>query len=321
MAAVSVIVPVYRVEKYIRRCVDSVLAQSYTDWELVLVNDGSPDACGAICDGYARRDSRVKVLHRENGGLSAARNTALDYLAEHSDSRWVYFLDSDDWIHRDTLAVLTAAALESGLQVVIGRFGVTGGEDPAATPEQCRWRRVNTQAYFCTERANAAAACGKLLPRECFASLRFPVGKLHEDEFTTYKILFRWEETAVVDAPLYAYFQNPDSITNSAWNPRRLHKAQALLERADWFRERGNPEMYAQSLLACFYYLTVMDGEISACGKETVTAYRPEVRQELKNLQKRIRAELPRTSRKKLAYYTLNWKLPGLMRLYRILKR
>lgn len=321
MASVSVVVPVYRVEKYLHRCVDSILAQTYADWELVLVDDGSPDNCGSICDDYARKDCRIRVIHRENGGLSAARNSALDFLAENSDSRWVYFLDSDDWLHPETLSVLAAAAEESGLQVVIGKFGMTQGENPEVTEEQCRWRKVNTQDYFCTERANAAAACGKLFPRECFDSLRFPVGKLHEDEFTTYKILFRWEQTAVVDAPLYAYFQNPESITNSSWNPRRLDKAEALLQRAEWFRESGNTGMYAQSLLACFYYLTVMDEEITACGKDTAVAYRPGIRRELKTLQKRIREELPLGSQKKLIYYILNWRLPGLMGLYRKIRK
>lgn len=321
MASVSVVVPVYRVEKYLHRCVDSVLDQTYADWELVLVDDGSPDDCGSICDAYARKDCRIQVIHRENGGLSAARNSALDYLAENSNSRWVYFLDSDDWLHPDTLSVLAAAAEESGIPVVIGKFGMTQGEMLEVSREQYQWRRVNTQEYFCTERANAAAACGKLFPRECFADLRFPVGKLHEDEFTTYKILFRWEQTAVVDAPLYAYFQNPESITNSAWNPRRLDKAQALLERADWFRQRENEEMYAQSLLACFYYLTVMDGEISACGKDTAAAYRPAVHRELKMLQERIRKELPPNSQKKLFYYILDWKLPGLMAIYRAVQQ
>lgn len=320
MASVSVVVPVYRVEKYLHRCVDSVLDQTYADWELVLVDDGSPDDCGSICDAYARKDCRIQVIHRENGGLSAARNSALDYLAENSNSRWVYFLDSDDWLHPDTLSVLAAAADESGIPVVIGKFGMTQGEMPEVSREQYQWRRVNTQEYFCTERANAAAACGKLFPRECFANLRFPVGKLHEDEFTTYKILFRWEQTAVVDAPLYAYFQNPESITNSAWNPRRLDKAQALLERADWFQEKGNTAMYRQSLFACFYFLTVQEGFARKAPEEIRREYLPQIRREIQTLRKRICREIPLKNRKDLYYYILNWKLPGLMAFYRKMK-
>ena len=99
MPSVSVIVPVYDVEKTIRRCVDSILAQTYTDYELILVDDGSPDACGAICDEYAVKDSRVHVIHQENGGLSAARNAGIDWAFANTESQYLTFIDSDDWVH------------------------------------------------------------------------------------------------------------------------------------------------------------------------------------------------------------------------------
>ena len=95
---ISVIVPVYKVEKYLSRCIDSILAQTYTDFELILVDDGSPDNCGKICDGYAEKDNRV-VIHQGNGGISAARNAGIDWAFENSDSEWIAFIDSDDWVH------------------------------------------------------------------------------------------------------------------------------------------------------------------------------------------------------------------------------
>ena len=96
MPGISVIVPVYKVENFLHRCVDSILAQTFTDFELILVDDGSPDGCGEICDAYAREDSRIHVIHQKNGGLSAARNTGIDWVLENSDSRWLAFVDSDD---------------------------------------------------------------------------------------------------------------------------------------------------------------------------------------------------------------------------------
>ena len=107
---VSVIVPVYKVEAYLHRCVDSVLNQSFSDFELILVDDGSPDNCGAICDEYAQKDSRVHVIHKTNGGLSDARNAGIDWAFANSDSQWLTFIDSDDWVHRDYLKLLLGAA-------------------------------------------------------------------------------------------------------------------------------------------------------------------------------------------------------------------
>ena len=106
MANISVIVPVYKVEDFLSRCVDSILRQSYSDFDLILVDDGSPDRCGQMCEAYARQDSRVHVIHQENGGLSAARNSGIDWAIAHSGSRWLAFVDSDDWVHPDFLKVL-----------------------------------------------------------------------------------------------------------------------------------------------------------------------------------------------------------------------
>lgn len=115
MPTISVIVPVYKVEPWLWRCVDSILAQTYTDFELILVDDGSPDNCGAICDEYAAKDSRVHVIHQKNGGLSAARNAGIDWVFAHSDSRWLTFVDSDDWLYPETLQFLLRDAAEKDI--------------------------------------------------------------------------------------------------------------------------------------------------------------------------------------------------------------
>ena len=113
MSEISVIVPVYKVEQFSHRCVDSILHQSFTDFELILVDDGSPDQCGAICEAYAAGDARIHVIHQKNGGLSAARNTGIDYVMEHSKSHWLAFVDSDDWVHPDYLQMLYMTARET----------------------------------------------------------------------------------------------------------------------------------------------------------------------------------------------------------------
>ncbi|MBP3684236.1 MAG: glycosyltransferase family 2 protein [Oscillospiraceae bacterium] len=228
MAKISVIVPVYKVEPFLRRCVDSILSQTYGDFELILVDDGSPDRCGEICDCYAQQDSRVHVIHQENGGLSAARNTGIDYVSANSDSQWLSFVDSDDWVHPDFLKELLEAAEKNRCLVSACNFYHTTGI-PIPKNFERKVRYMQTDDYYCGEFGNAIpAACGKLYNRSLFEKLRYPVGKLHEDEFTTYRALYRAGTVAVVSAGLYAYFQNPNGITRSAWNPRRMDVLEAM---------------------------------------------------------------------------------------------
>ena len=119
MPQISVIVPVYRAEKFLHRCVDSVLGQTFRDFELILLDDGSPDGSGAICDAYAARDSRVRAIHQKNAGVCAARNTCLDWVLSNSDSQWIFFIDNDDWMHPETLERLHRAALEQGTKIAV----------------------------------------------------------------------------------------------------------------------------------------------------------------------------------------------------------
>ena len=234
MSLVTVIVPVYQVEPYLRRCVDSILAQTFRQFDLVLVDDGSPDGCGRICDDYAAEDDRVHVIHQENRGLAGARNSGLEWAFSRSGSEWITFIDSDDWVHPEYLEILLSAAAQHNSRIVIGRYLNSCGEDlPAFSAWSSSVRE--TEEYFLNENVNAIISCGKLIKKEYYKHLRFPVGKLHEDEFTTYKILFQQDHLTVVDQPLYAYFQSDNSITRRKWNPARLVVLQALEEQVAFF--------------------------------------------------------------------------------------
>ncbi len=243
MARISVIVPVYNVEKYLHRCVDSVLGQRFSDWELILVDDGSPDNCGAICEEYARQDSRITVLHQKNAGLSAARNAAMDYLDAHSQSQWLTFLDSDDWLHPDFLQRLLDAAQEAGSKVSVSGYGETQGEEPAVKEADLVHQLWTPENFYRSRNIDATIACAKLYHRSCFETIRYPLGKIHEDEFVTYRILFQEQQVVFVPAPLYAYFVNPAGITKRPWNPRRLDAWQAYEEQIRFFEDRGQEDM------------------------------------------------------------------------------
>ena len=243
MPEISVIVPVYRVEGYLDRCVESILRQTFGDFELILVDDGSPDNCGKMCDAYARADSRVHVIHQENAGLSAARNAALDWVFAHSQSGWVTFIDSDDWVHPEMLQRLLETAVSQGVCISVCGYGETEGEDPFVDPKLLTPERWTAKAFYLEKFVNATIACAKLYDRSCFETVRYPMGKLHEDEFVTYRLLFAQEILAYIPAPLYAYYSNPQGITKNSWSPRRMDAWEAYEQQIAFFQELGDQEL------------------------------------------------------------------------------
>lgn len=243
MAKISVIVPVYKVEKYIKRCVESILAQTFTDFELILVDDGSPDNCGQICEQYAAKDGRTRVLHRKNGGLSAARNTGIDWVFKYSDSEWLTFIDSDDWVHKEYLEILYKAAVGHQVSVSICGYKETLGENTEVQKEQKCVKKYSVRKYYREHTANATVAWGKLYKKNCFEKIRYPEGKIHEDEYVTYRILFRFQDIAVVEAPLYSYYINREGITKSTWNPKRMDVFRAFEQQISFFGKNGMTDL------------------------------------------------------------------------------
>ena len=276
MPEISVIVPVYKVEQFIHRCVDSILLQSFYDFELILVDDGSPDQCGAICDAYAASDNRIHVIHQKNGGLSAARNTGIDYVMANSKSHWLAFVDSDDWVHPDFLKVLYTTAEQTLCKISACGFFNTTGEQ---LPELQEWSvsAMDADDYYCDNfHENATpAACNKMYHRSLFKTLRFPIGKLHEDEFTTYLALYKAGKIGVTPARLYAYYQNPEGITHSQWNPRRLHVLEAFEEQIRFAQDRSNNRLLNKMVEQYIY------GIYEHLGQAQVV-YRKELRHKLR---------------------------------------
>lgn len=246
MPTISVIVPVYKVEKYIHRCVDSILGQTFTDFELILVDDGSPDNCGAICDEYAEKDSRVIVIHQENGGLSAARNAGIDWAFANSDSQWLTFVDSDDWIHPQMLEVLLEGNNNHHTNISVCIFQRTDGEIKWDT-QFCGEIYEPKEAYRCNG-VNMIVAWGKLYKKECFRNIRYPVGKIHEDEFVTYRLLFAQEKIYMVTTPMYAYYINPEGIMRNKWTPARLASIEAAEEQYAFFKSIGDAQLAREKL-------------------------------------------------------------------------
>lgn len=244
MPNISVIVPVYKVEPFLKRCVQSILEQTYQDFEVILVDDGSPDRCGELCEEYAQKDARVRVLHQENGGLSAARNTGIDWAFANSDSRWLAFVDSDDWVHPAFLQTLYDTAEQTLCKISACGLYRTGGEE---IPPQTVFSAtcLNADDYYCGQMHDGltAVAWNKLYHKSLFKSLRYPIGKLHEDEFTTYRAIYAAGKIGVTPARLYAYYQNPEGIMRSQWNPRRMHMLEAFEQQIAFAQQTGNARL------------------------------------------------------------------------------
>jgi len=245
---ISVIIPVYRVEAYLNRCVDSVLAQTYTNMEIILVDDGSPDNCPAICDAYAQQDARVKVIHQENAGLSGARNAGIDI----AKGAFLAFVDSDDYLASDFLEKLYTACVETGSDMSVCRWEYVRGE---AIPEKgtgetvlFTGREMQANQYI-PDGAYFVVAWNKLYRRELFWEIRYPQGQIHEDEATTYRIYDMVKQAAYVDRSLYGYFVAPSSITRG-FNPKRLDWVRAVAERIDFYEQKQYTELMVPALQA-----------------------------------------------------------------------
>lgn len=215
MASVSIIVPVYKVEQYLDRCVSSILNQTYTDFELILVDDGSPDCCGAMCDEWAEKDDRIRVIHKKNGGPSEARNVGIDAAA----GKYLSFVDSDDYIHPRMLQTLCFYMEQNGADMVICDCLRTVLEQENY-PQNVDPKRVHTVSgsaiieEFTTKYRDfqVVTVWNKLYKKELFEELRFPVGLKCEDSILAFPIFARVQKAVFIDSVLYYYYQSPSSI-------------------------------------------------------------------------------------------------------------
>lgn len=217
---ITIIVPVYKVEKYIHKCVDSILRQSYNNLEIILVDDGSPDSCGSICDEYAKNDSRIKVLHKPNGGLSDARNEGLRI----ATGKYITLLDSDDYWKPTYIEKSYNYLTDNKADMVVfplcsvaedGRIikEVDSGKIIDYTPEEALKMMFTRHLPWCAQ--------GKLYKRELFDGIQYPVGKLMEDKATTYKIFEKCNKILFVECADYMYLIRQGSIMHSKFDQRK----------------------------------------------------------------------------------------------------
>ncbi len=273
---ISVIVPIYNVEKYLKQCIDSLINQEYKNLEIVLVDDGSPDSCGKICDDYASNDARIKVVHKINGGLSDARNVGF----AHSTGSLVSFIDSDDFLDLDFYKQMASCLEENSCQVVEcstkGIYNdkiVVPADDGAkivsgmqALSEYLKKRTLDS--------VPRTAVWTKLYKREIINDLSFPVGQIHEDYLFTATVFFRCQKYGILYKPLYNHrYNNPSSITNTTFSRKDLFREKQWFDVVKLVQENGSKEQYLWAA-ANYYRECVIDFyKTSYCGLETEAGY------------------------------------------------
>lgn len=242
---ISVIIPIYKVEQYLKRCVDSVLNQTYTNLEIILVDDGSPDSCPKICDDYATLDSRVKVIHKKNGGLSSARNAGLNICK----GEYIAFVDSDDFVSNYFVDFLYKAVVDNHVNISVAEYrsfneneeliDENKPDDYAAEKQSLEEMMSRYSSIYAHDSMLTIVSWNKLYKVDLFDEIRFPEGKLYEDAATTYKILNRCDEIAFVKNPLYYYLLRRNSISgNEKFIEKTLDYLDALKMSNEFFLEQ-----------------------------------------------------------------------------------
>ena len=252
---ISVVVPVYNVEKYLGRCVDSIINQTYANLEIILVDDGSTDNSGKICDDYLNKDNRIHVIHKVNGGLSDARNTGID----ESKGEYILFVDSDDYISNRMVEALCKSMLENESDLALCNFTYVD-ERGNALQDKNKYSPIKNEvltSYDALRRISGfpgswyyVVAWNKLYKKELFNNIKFPYGKCHEDEFIVHKIFDKCNTISCVEERLYFYVQRTDSIMNQKYSIKRLDGAEACAERTKYFLEKKEYRFASKALSA-----------------------------------------------------------------------
>lgn len=241
---VSVIVPVFNVAPYLSDCIESILAQTHERLDVILVDDGSTDGSGGMCDRYQQRDERIRVIHQENSGLSAARNTGL----EASQGRWLTFIDSDDWVDAGYVRKLLLGAQQTGAPAVICGHVRVGDKEAIPSKDagdglpELRVLTPNEALleFLGPDYPTMTVVWGKLFDSSLFDGVQFPVDRKHEDEYVTYRVLHRATRIALTTTPCYFYRQRPKSMMSSEFGyASRIDRLEAFEQRAEFMKTAG----------------------------------------------------------------------------------
>lgn len=252
---ITIVIPVYNVEKYIESCINSVLHQTYSNLEIIMVDDGSTDNSGVLCEKFARQDKRIKVVHQKNQGLSGARNAGINI----ANGNYLFFLDSDDFILNDTIEKLVKLSVENNADLVVCDNARCSDnetyEDYIARQKDIKTILIDEEQkmkIFLTESKIKVVAWGKLYKKFLFDKIRFPIGRYNEDNFTTYKIVHSAKRIVVTSFCGYIYRVSASSITNQSFKIKHWDDVEGKLEQLE-FIEMNYPDLKNAAKAAVVY--------------------------------------------------------------------
>lgn len=247
---ISVVVPIYNVEQYIVPCIESIIKQTYQNLEILLIDDGSPDNCGRICEQYKQKDSRIKVVHKQNGGLSDARNCGLKL----ARGEYIIFIDSDDFVSTELIEKLYFGIVKENAEIAACYFEkVYDDKENIGEKEICKMdssytsKELLKRLYTDANSPIAFVAWNKLYKKSLFTenNILYPFGKYHEDTFTTYKLIYSAKRIAIISEVLYYYRIRKGSIMTEAFSIKRLDNLLAMSNEIEYYSCRGEKELSA----------------------------------------------------------------------------
>lgn len=260
---ISIIIPVYNVQEYLPKCIESVLRQTYRNLEIILVDDGSPDHCGKICDSYAKKDARIRVIHKKNEGVAIARNTGMEY----ATGEYISFIDSDDWIPKNAYQVLYHGIKQYDADCAVGKCMNIVDKNGAL-----RMKKSAVQPVRCETAAEAmkhvllsgSAIWNRLFKRKVFHNLRFPADRVNDDEFIALRAYAKCEKIVFLNQGTYYYRLRKNSITTSRFSLRNLDYYYNSKDNLA-FIEKEAPGLkecaeykYIKAMLYCYFHLKMM---------------------------------------------------------------
>lgn len=258
---ISVIVPIYNVEKYLEQCIESITNQSYTNLEIILVDDSSPDNCPAICDDWAKKDNRIRVIHKDNGGLSSARNAGITV----ATGKYITFVDSDDYIEPDMYEKLINIMYQTSSDIVSCklRFVYDAGSYSVSSEDSCELTEYNSEEALSAliDDKLRQVVWNKLYKTELINNIQFEVGKYHEDEFWSYQVIGKSDKVTTIDYTGYNYRQRSDSIMGNTYSLKRLDAIDAKRLRQNYL-DSHFPALSEQGLVN-LYFTCIYHGQLA----------------------------------------------------------
>ena len=318
---VSVIVPIYKVEKYMHRCVDSIINQTYKKIEIILVDDGSPDSCGKICDEYAEKDNRIKVIHKENGGLSDARNAGIDI----AKGNYLTFIDSDDYVTEDYVEFLLNLLKESDADMSVCKHTIVYNDS--------KYIDTGTKKYYLAEPRQIlemllysddfdVSTWAKLYKKELFCNIRFPKDRLFEDSATTYKLIDLCKKIAFKSESKYFYVIRDDSITTKEFNSKKFDLIKSTEEMVTYIEKKySDLKKGCERRLMYSYLSTLMNLAEVDKKSENYEEYKKQLMEYIKKHRKEVLKDKKIPKRDRIALYSLLFGFEGFRISWMIYKK